>query len=167
MAHKINPMVDLHTLPTLPAIVMEAIRLMEGEESSFSSITALLRADQVLASKILHYANSAFVGSRRKIVAIPQALTILGLDAVRSIILSAAIFDYCSEDLALHRQNLLNFWLHSIGVGVTAEILARKLGFQKPEEAYVPGLLHDLGKLACYIQSPEKFAEIQQILENQ
>lgn len=167
MSCKINPVVEINKLPTLPAIAMEAIRLMEGEESSFSSLADLLCTDQVLAGKILHYANSAFVGSRRKIASIPQAISVLGLDAVRSIILSAAIFDYCSEDLAMRRQSLLNFWLHSIGVGATAEILARRLGFRKPEEAYIAGLLHDLGKLVCLIHSPGQFEQIQQALESQ
>jgi putative nucleotidyltransferase with HDIG domain len=167
MSRKLNPVVDVNKLPTLPAVALEAIRLMEGEDSNFSSVADLLRTDQVLASRILHYANSAYVGSRRRISSIPQAITLLGINAVRSIILSATIFDYFSEEFTLRRQSLLNFWLHSLGVGVTAEILARKLGFPAPEEAYLAGLLHDIGKLVCYTQSPEKFAKIWQEVEKQ
>jgi putative nucleotidyltransferase with HDIG domain len=167
MSRKLNAVVDVNKLPTLPAVALEAIRLMEGEGSNFSSVADLLRTDQVLASRILHYANSAYVGSRRRISSIPQAITLLGINAVRSVILSATIFDYFSEEFTLRRQSLLNFWLHSLGVGVTAEILARKLGFPAPEEAYLAGLLHDIGKLVCYTQSPDKFAEIWQELEKQ
>jgi putative nucleotidyltransferase with HDIG domain len=167
MSNKNNLAVDVNKLPTLPAVAIEAIRLMEGEESTFASVADLLRMDQVLAGRILHFANSAFVGSRRKISSISQAITILGLNAVRSIILSASIFDYFSEEFALRQQRLLNFWLHSIGVGVTAELLAGKLGFPKPEDAYIAGLLHDIGKLACYTQYPAEFEEIWKELEKQ
>jgi putative nucleotidyltransferase with HDIG domain len=167
MSRKLHPVVDINNLPTLPAVALEAIRLMEGDNSNFSSIADLLRTDQVLTSRILHYANSAYVGSRRKIASISQAITLLGVNAVRSIILSAAIFDYFSEEFSLRRQSLLNFWLHSIGVGVTAEILARKLAFPVPEEAYLAGLLHDVGKLVCYTQYPDKYQEIVEKLEKQ
>ena len=166
MSRKIvNRVADVNCIPTLPAIAMEAIRLMEGEDSNFASIADLLKNDQVLAGRLLHYANSASIGSRRKVSSISQAISVLGLNATRSIILSAAIFDYFSEELAHRKQSLLNFWLHSIGVAVTAEILAQKLAFPVPEEAYIAGLIHDLGKLVCYSQDPTAFEEIWQELE--
>ncbi|MDA8164672.1 MAG: HDOD domain-containing protein [Desulfobacteraceae bacterium] len=167
MSRKLASRMEPDKLPTLPAVAVEAIRLMEGEESNFSSVADLLRHDQVLTGRILHYANSAHVGSRRQITSISQALSVLGLNAVRSIILSAAIFDCFSEELASCKQGLTNFWLHAVGVAATAEILARRLRFPHPEDAYVAGLLHDLGKLGCYLQAPDKFAALQEEIENQ
>ena len=162
-----NPVLDVNKLPTLPAIAMEAIRLLEGEDASFESIADLLKNDQVLTSRIFHYANSAYVGARRPAASIRQAVSTLGLNAVRSIILSASVFECFSEHLARDRQGLLNFWLHSIGVAVTAEELAKRLGFPIPEEAYIAGLLHDMGKLVCYIQFPEQYGQIRRELERQ
>jgi len=124
---------------------MEAIRLMEGEHSSFDSVADLLKNDQVLASRILHYANTVFYGARKKV-----------FNALRSIILSVT-----------HKKNLVNFWMHTIGVAATAEALADKLGFPSPGEAYVAGLIHDLGKLVCYLDSPEKFEKVCQELDRQ
>jgi putative nucleotidyltransferase with HDIG domain len=167
MSRKLANRVEIDQLPTLPAVAIEAIRLMEGENSNFSSLADLLRNDQVLAGRILHYANSAYVGCRRKVTAISQALSLLGLNAVRSIILSATIFDCFSEEFTARKQSLVNFWLHSVGVAATAENLARRLGFQVPEDAYVAGLLHDLGKLVCYLQAPDKFAEIWKEIKKQ
>lgn len=154
-------------IPTLPAVAMEAIRLMEGEESTFDSIADLIKNDQVLTSRILHFANSSFIGSRKKVGTINQAISTLGFNAVRSIILSACIFETFSDPLARHRKDLVNFWLHSIGVAATAEKLAERLGFSSPDEAYVAGLLHDVGKLACYLEDPDGFQSVCERLDSQ
>lgn len=159
--------VDVDSFPTLPSIAIEAMRLMEGEHSSFNSVAELLRNDQVLASRILHYANSPYVGAQRKISSISQAISLLGFNTVRSIILSVSVFDCFSGKSSCQSKRLVNFWLHSIGVASTAEILARKLAFTVPEEAYMAGLLHDMGKLVSYIQSPDQFAEVCQELDRQ
>jgi len=163
----IEQIVDGNKFPTLPSIAMEAIRLMEGEHSSFDSIGNLLKNDQVLAGRILQYANSSFIGARRQVTTINQAVSLAGFNAVRSIILSVSIFDCFSGKLKIHKKNLVNFWLHSIGVAATAEILAGKLGFSAPDEAYAAGLVHDLGKLICYLDFPEKFEEVCQELDRQ
>ncbi len=158
--------IDVNSLPTLPAIAIEAIRLMEGERSSFDSVAELLKNDQVLAARVLHYANTASIGSRNKIVSIAQAVSVLGFNTIRSIILSASIFDSFSKKLAKNKK-LVHFWLHSIGVAVTAKILAERLGFPDPEEAYLAGLLHDIGKLLLFLQDTEKFNELCQQLDSQ
>ncbi len=165
--NSVNPVLDVNKLPTLPAVAMEAIRLLEGEDANFDSIADLLKNDQVLTSRIFHYANSAYIGARRPAASIRQAVSIMGLNAVRSIILSASVFDCFAEQLSRDRQSLLNFWLHSIGVAVTAEELAKRLGFPVPEEAYIAGLLHDMGQLVAYIQFPEEYAELRRELERQ
>src|SRR5512147_713373 len=92
--------IDIDSIPTLPAIAMEAIRLMEGDRSNFSSIADLLQNDQVLSGRIIHYANSAFVGARTEITSIGRAISLLGFTTVRSLILSVAVFDCFSGPLA-------------------------------------------------------------------
>ncbi len=153
-------LVDVNSLPTLPSVAIEAIRLMEGEDANFDSIADLLKNDQVLAGRILHYANSAYVGATRKITSISQAISLLGFNTIRSIILSVSIFDCFSKKFSNQKKKLVNFWLHSIGVASTAEILAEMLAFPSPEEAYIAGLIHDLGKLVCYYQYPDEFEQV-------
>ncbi len=159
--------VEVDRFPTLPSVAMEAIRLMEGEHSNFDSVADLLKNDQVLSSRILHYANTIFYGTRQKVTSVSHAISILGFNALRSIILSVTIFDCFTGKLARHKKNLVNFWLHTIGVAATAEALAEKLGFPSPGEAYVAGLIHDLGKLVCYLDSPKNFEKVCQELEQQ
>ena len=159
--------IDIDKIPTLPAIAMEAIRLMEGERSSFGSIAELLKNDQVLSGRLLRYANSAFVGSRAEITTIAKAISLLGFTTVRCLILSVSVFDCFTGGLARRRDDLVQFWLHSIGVAALAESLAARLGFANPDEAYLAGLVHDIGKLVCFLHLPEGFAQVCQELEKQ
>ncbi len=152
--------INVDLIPTLPAIAVEAIRLMEGENSSFESVADLLQNDQVLSGRILHYANAAYIGARSKITTISRAISLLGFTTVRSLILSVSVFDCFSQAPAGNHEGIVNFWLHSIGVAATAEILAKKLGFSCPEEVYLAGLVHDIGKLVCYVQRPEEFGRV-------
>lgn len=156
---------NLDSLPTLPSVAMEAIRLMEGETSTFDSLAELLKNDQVLTGKILRYANSVHVGARREITTIPHAISAVGFNALRSIILSVSIFDSFSAATEQEEEKLVRFWLHAIGVAATAEALARRLDFPSPDEAYLCGLIHDLGKLVCYQQFPDTFSRICQEIE--
>ena len=165
MTDSFAPTFDLDSLPTLPSIAMEAIRLMEGDSSTFDSLADLLKNDQVLTGKILTYANSVHVGARSEIASIPQAISAAGLNAVRSIVLSVAIFDSFSKPEENLDKNLIHFWMHSIGVACSAEILARHLGFANTDEAYLAGLIHDLGKIVSYQQFPEQFAQACQEIE--
>jgi len=159
-AKRVEHLIDVERIPTLPLVAMEVIRLMEGEASTFDTIGELIKNDQVLTAKILKYANSAHLGARRTISTIPHAISTAGLNAVRSVVLSVAVFDTFSDVFTNHRQSLVNFWLHSVGVAVTAEVLAGRMGYPAPEEAYVGGLIHDLGKLVCFMEFPDEFAEL-------
>lgn len=165
--HKINRYIDVNTIPTLPAIAMEAIRLLEGEESSFDSVADLLKNDQVLAGRILHYANSAFIGARTEVTTISRAVSLLGFNTIRSLVLSVSVFDCFKGNLACKKDDFVSFWLHSIGVAVTSEILARRFGFASTDEAYLAGLVHDIGKLVCYLHLPEDFSKVCEALARQ
>ncbi|MFW8600726.1 HDOD domain-containing protein [Desulfobacterota bacterium M19] len=159
--------INVERIPTLPAVAVEAIRLLEGDPSNFESVADLLRNDQVLSGRILRYANAAFVGARQKITSIPRAISLLGFNTVRGLILSVSVFD-CFSDAAQERlEGLVNFWLHAIGVAAASELLAEKLGFANVDEAYLAGLVHDIGKLICYQQMPNEFSEVCLELEKQ
>ena len=140
---------------------------MNGDAATFDSIADLIKNDQVLAGKVLNYANSSYVGARQKITTVPQAISVAGFNAVRSLTLSVSIFDCFAENLSHHRESLVNFWLHSIGVAAAAEALAQKIDFPFKDEAYLAGLMHDIGKLICYVQFPDSFTQVCEELERQ
>lgn len=137
---------DLEQLPTLSPVAVRLIEATASEETGIREIVRLIETDQPLVAKVLKIANSPHFGSRQGISTIERAAGLLGKDLIRSIVLSASVFD-CFRPKASDRFNLFHFWSHSAAVAIASEILARRLGFGEPMEAFVAGLLHDMGKL--------------------
>jgi len=137
----------ISTLPTLPHVVRKLGKILENPMVSAEEVNRIISSDQVLTAKILKLVNSAFYGFPGQISTVTHAIVILGFTAVKSIALSASVFDmFPAEGQAFHFDRK-QFWEHSIGTAVIAKVLARKMNYQEEEEAFVAALLHDIGKV--------------------
>lgn len=149
----------IQELPTLPQVVTTLLALMDDPESSAEDVNRVLERDPALVGKILKLVNSAFYGLTNKVASVRQAVVILGFNTVRSLAISAAVFDLFGKG----RNPLFSrvaFWTHSIGVAAVSRVLARGESGIDPETAFVAGLLHDLGKLVLDRYAAEEFAQI-------
>jgi putative nucleotidyltransferase with HDIG domain len=131
-------------LPALPAVAMEVVDLIDNPRTSASKLGKVISTDQALTAKVLRIANSPFYGFPRKIATIDFAIIVLGFDAVKEVVISLSLMS------ALQRRSdeyfdTTKFWDHSITCGVAARRLARDLGYRVSGEAFVGGLLHDIG----------------------
>lgn len=146
-------------LPTLPTIVTQLITLVGNPKSSARDVAKLISTDQALTAKILKVANSAFYGFPRKIATVQLAIVVLGFEAVKNLGLSVAVlkrFSSGAEHALFDRQR---FWAHAIGTGVAGRQLARKFGMGNGDEAFVGGILHDIGKLILIEHFFDEFSE--------
>ncbi len=134
-------------IPTLPVIYQELFNKMQDPEVSVPQIASIISQDQALSSKILHLVNSAFYGYCSQIKTISRAVVILGFRAVRSAALAISVFDYFSDEESSNKLDMTKFWTHSIAVAAISKVLAAEVKINQQEEAYVVGLLHDVGKL--------------------
>ena len=134
-------------IPTLPIIYQQLFQLMQDPEVSVPHVSDLMAQDQALSAKILHLVNSAFYGYNKQIKTISRAVVILGFRAVRSAALAISVFDYFKDEGESSGINMKDFWIHSIAVATTCKVLAEKAKLTQQEEAFVVGLLHDVGKL--------------------
>ena len=134
-------------IPTLPIIYQQLFRLMQDPEIPVPQISDLMAQDQALSTKILHLVNSAFYGYNQRITTISRAVVILGFRAVRSAALAISVFDYFKDEGESSGINMKDFWVHSIAVATTCKVLAEHAKLAQHEEAFVVGLLHDVGKL--------------------
>lgn len=146
------------TLPSLQEIVRELGQMMSKFNTPIHSISALIRRDQSMSVKILRLANSAYFAPTEPILNVEQAIIYLGLNQIRSSILTAK----CIEQTCRIPEGLITwkqFWEHSIGAGCISRVLAAKLHqpIHNGETYYVMGLLHDIGKLVLASLSPEDF----------
>ena len=155
----------IRNLPTLPIVIARLTRLLADPETSVKQVTEVLAEDQALTAKILKLANSAYYGFPGQIASVDHAVVMLGFGGVRDVALSASVIDLFrfspkhAEELGA-RFAAPRFWEHSIAVGVATRMLARGRNLADPEEAFVAGLLHDIGKLIMVEHLADEFLEI-------
>lgn len=147
-------------LPTLPTVITQLMTLIDSPKTSGRHVAQLISTDQALTAKILKLANSSFYGFPREIATVQHAVVILGFETVKSLGLSVSVlqrFSGPSDNAHFDRQG---FWEHSIACGVSAKLLATKLGYRLPGEAFAAGILHDVGKLILNQYLPAEFAQV-------
>lgn len=134
-------------LGMLPQVTSQVLRLVDNPNASPRQIGALIERDAGLASKLLKTANSAYYGAPGKVKTVSQAIALMGLSAVRSVIVGQAYQQMTSVRGASKRFDRLAFWQHSLATATAARVLAKLKGWRDPEEAFLVGLLHDAGRL--------------------
>ncbi len=134
-------------LPVLPHIGMEILNLIEDKFSVPADFEAIIESDQVLTLKILKMANSAYYGYAREIINVKDAVVILGLDTIKSLVLSMLTRQMLSKDLHTYGLKKGELWSHSLAVAMTARSIAKIMKLSNHEKFFVAGLLHDVGKI--------------------
>jgi putative nucleotidyltransferase with HDIG domain len=149
---------SIDTLPTLPSVVSRVNELVDDPTASAGDINDVISHDLALSSKILKLVNSAFYGFPRRISSITHAVVILGFQTVRNIALSAFVLD--AFDTGGLPFGYRNFWIHSVGVGVAANAVGARHGVPVGDDAFMCGLLHDIGKLVVFQYLNEDFVKV-------
>jgi HD-like signal output (HDOD) protein len=148
------------TLPTIPAVLADLNAIISNPDSSAADVGKIISRDPPTASKVLRLANSAYYGLRNKVTTINHAVTMLGFNIIRNLVLTATVFDFSEKDSVAGLFEVERFWRHSAGTGVAARIVARETfaRSERPgEEFFICGLLHDLGKIVFVHNLREKF----------
>jgi len=140
----------LRSLPTLPHILLRLVELCSRPEKSLQEIALLINQDPALAERVLRLANSAFYSLKQKVATVGEALLLLGLEAVKNIAISSSVYQVFQGPPARHGLDLKSFWWHSLRCGLIARRLAVKTAYAAPEEAFLAGLLHDIGKILLW-----------------
>ena len=153
------PLQDLQAhdikLPSPPAIAVRILEAVRRQDSSFRDLARVIAADPALTVKLLKVANSSFYGLSNKVSSVEGAVSILGIDAVTNIALSFVI----ARDLQGKSGPDFNFdlfWKRSVTTAVSAKLCATRLGVAFPD-AFVCGLLQDIGMLVIYLSRPEDY----------
>jgi putative nucleotidyltransferase with HDIG domain len=143
----------LRELPSLPQVVLDLQAALSREDVSLEDVADTVSHDQALAAKTLRIANCSFYGVPSRVVSIRQAIGILGLRSVSTLVMAAAVSDRFPR-IACKGFDLKRYWRHSVAVALCAREIARRLRLDA-DTAFTAGLLHDLGRLALASQSPE------------
>ncbi len=138
---------EAENLPALPDIVNKILRQIENPKSDSSMFQDIISKDPVLTAKVLKMSNSAYYGFSREIDTISEAVIILGLETLKSIVIAASAFKSLNQPFdgyGLHKGEL---WRHSLATAMAARLIAKSLNHQDTEKFFISGLLHDIGKM--------------------
>lgn len=152
---------SITSLPSLPSLYFEMLELLRSPDVSLQRIGEIISKDIGMTAKILQLVNSAFFGLPRQISNPAQAVTLLGLEVIRTLVLSIHIFEQFDQG----RQggvSLEELWTHSIRTGIMAKEIAKEEGQSPPaiDDAFTAGLLHDLGKPLLATNFPHRYREV-------
>ncbi len=147
-------------LPTLPTIVSKMLELVDNPRTSAASLARLISSDQALTARILKLANSAYYGFPREISTVNMAIVVLGFNTVKEMGLSLSVFDIFRNQENASIFDISRFWEHSIGCGVASRMLAKGYYSRSASEAFVAGLLHDIGKIILNQYFHKEFMQI-------
>lgn len=148
----------IRDLPSLPAVVMDLLTCIDQESAGAKMLGERISRDQSLAAKTLRLANSSFYGMQRKVASIPQAIAILGFDSVRTMVAAVAVADAFPSGRA-GRFDLEVFWRHAIASAICARLLSKHMHIDS-DQAFIAGLLHDIGRLILVVYYPGEYEEV-------
>jgi len=137
----------VESLPTLPTVAIKVIETALDERASARDVAEIITTDQALASKLLKVVNSPSMGLRHEVSDISQAIVLLGFQVLKSLVLSVSVFPESFDTGGNRGLRKPGYWRHCLGAGAAARALAVQRRYPNPEEAYIGGLLHDLGKV--------------------
>jgi putative nucleotidyltransferase with HDIG domain len=150
----------LGDLPSSPAIVSAVIGMATDLNTDLSDLGKVLSADQGLTAKVLRLSNSSFYGRSKEIGTVDEAILTLGYYTLRSLVVASSTHSMFKQKDMTRFLPLL--WDHSLGAAVAARLLGRQIRHPQTEEAFIGGLLHDVGKL---VLTQKLHAEYQLIRE--
>lgn len=158
---------SLERLPSMPSIYAEMLQALRNPEVEVDEIGRLVARDAGLSSKLLQLVNSAFFGLSRPIANPGEAVSYLGMETIRSLVLSVGVFStYTATEVP--GLDLAREWWHALTTAELARRIVRAEGgtARMADEAYVGGLLHDAGRMVLAFNCRAAFEEINRRLES-
>jgi HD-like signal output (HDOD) protein len=136
-------------MPSLPTTVAKVLEVCNNPKASPIDLDRVIQLDPVLMGRVLKLINSAYYSLGTQVTSIVRAIIMLGVNTVKNLALSSAVLDRVSSKKDFRALNMDAFWRHSLCVGATAKLIAKKRGVDPKglEEYFAAGLLHDIGKI--------------------
>ena len=153
---------EISHIATLPEITLKIVELVESPKSTAQDLHKVISNDPALCSRILKVVNSSFYGLPGQIGSINRAIVMLGLNAVKNIAIAASLAKLFRGGDLTPNFSAKAIWRHSVSVAATAKMLADKLGLAFADEAFLAGLIHDIGLMVMMQYDRNKLVEVLQ-----
>ncbi len=151
-----------HRLPNVPQAVRQLIQQLNNPDADYAEIAAKVSEDQTLSLRVLRMVNSAHFGLSRKVSSIDDAVVMMGMDRLKTLVIASGLAGSVSD---VEGMNLQQFWDESFRVAIVANYLAERTDQVNADIAFTAGLIHNIGRLLLHLAAPEKAMAIQQLIE--
>lgn len=162
-----NIIMTTRDLPAMPQVASKVLELSSNPETCAKQLQQVIADDQAMTARILKIANSAMYSCSRKIKTLTEAIVMLGFNSIRSLAVTSAARNLYNTNTTRTGLKERLLWEHSIGCAFACRIMVQKNMPALTEEAFLAGLMHDIGKLVLSIQVPEQFDEVVQVVYNE
>lgn len=145
-------------LPAMPQILVKLIEHLQADDLGMQELATLISRDAGMTGKLMAVANSSAYHRGQRSANLEQSLVALGTDMIKTLVISDSVFQTFNSFPHSGSADLRRFWKGSLTAAVLARDAARLLDYAHPEEAYLAGLLHNVGRLALLAAAPKEYA---------
>lgn len=138
-------MADVSHIATLPEITLQIIKIVEDPDSTANDLHKIISNDPALCARVLKVVNSAFYGLPGQIGSINRAIVLLGLNAVKNVAIAASLAKLFRGGQLCPEFSAKELWKHSLSVAAGVKLISDKAAIDTPDEAFLVGLVHDIG----------------------
>lgn len=155
----------LTDIPTLPSIILQINKIIKDDNITTYEIGSIIERDPSLTSKVLKFANSSYYGLSYSVNTVTRAITVLGINTIRNIALTASVFEIFNIKKN-YQFDIVGLWYHSLGCAMASKALISKADHLLEEEAFICGILHDIGKVIITQNMPDLMSSVLDEIRN-
>jgi len=146
-------------LISLPEIYIRVSQILEDPNHNAKQLGDIISHDPALTARILRIVNSAYYSLAAKIELVSRAVSVVGEDDLRNLVLATSAVDTFKR-IPNQLIDIDLFWRHSVHTGIISRLLSKHCNILHGERLFVAGMLHDIGKLVLYFKEPELSQEV-------
>ncbi len=145
---------------SLPQTLAAVLKVLNNPHSGADEIADVISRDVSLTTRVLRMVNSAQFARKRKVTKVSEAVMIMGINSIKVLTLSSSLFGMVTEKEFLQKCNIKRIWRHFIETASNARAIAVEMEYKEPEEAFVAGIIHDLGIILMLLYFKDKYLEV-------
>ncbi len=149
-------------LPNVPEVVRELIQTLNSENANYNDVASKIAKDQTLSLKVLRLVNSAQFGLSRKVASIDEAVVILGMEKLKTLVIASGFAGSVSDVKGLDTKS---FWKDSFQVASLAKWLSLRTEKVDADNAFTAGIIYNIGRLLLHLAEPNRAKAIQSLIE--
>jgi HD-like signal output (HDOD) protein len=147
-------------------LILEIEAALRSPQCSLSMIGDTIEKDVDLTARLLRFANSAYCGFSTKLSTVAEAISLIGIQQVQDLLTASSVIERFAG-VSSEFVSVQSFWQHSLATGIGARLIAMEGRLPKPDRLFVAGLLHDIGRLVLFLQTPRQAEKIFRLYQSE